>query len=81
MHTISQRGPFGPYAGVRRSPAAYFAQSMAKAVARLFEAVLIWQERDKQRRALAELDARMLKDLGLSWADVERELRKPFWSA
>jgi uncharacterized protein YjiS (DUF1127 family) len=54
---------------------------MVAALARAFEPVLIWQERDKQRRALAELDARMRRDLGLSRADVEREARKPFWRA
>ena len=81
MHTISQRGPFGPHAGGRRPHAASLAKSLVEALARLFELVLIWQERDKQRRALAELDARMLGDLGLSRADVEREVRKPFWRA
>ncbi len=81
MHTISHRGPFGPHAGARLPNAAAFGQSIVEAIARLFEAVLIWQERAKQRRALAQLDARMLKDLGLSRADVEREVRKPFWSA
>ena len=81
MHTISQRGPFGPHAGGRLPNAAAFGASLVEALARLFEPVLIWQERAKQRRALAQLDARMLKDLGLSRADVEREVRKPFWSA
>ncbi len=81
MHTISHRGPFEPHAGARLSHAASFGESMVKALARLFEAVLIWQERDKQRRALAQLDARMLKDLGLSRAEVALELRKPFWHA
>ncbi len=36
-------------------------------------------DRYLQRRALAELDDRMLRDVGLSRADVEREISKPFW--
>jgi uncharacterized protein YjiS (DUF1127 family) len=31
------------------------------------------------RRGLARLDDRMLKDIGLNRADVEREIGKPFW--
>ncbi len=33
----------------------------------------------RQRRDLASLDARALQDIGLSRADVEGELAKPFW--
>ena len=36
-------------------------------------------ERLRQRRALAKLSERDLKDIGLSRYDVEIELRKPFW--
>lgn len=32
-----------------------------------------------EREHLASFDDRMLQDIGLSRADVEREYRKPFW--
>jgi uncharacterized protein YjiS (DUF1127 family) len=41
----------------------------------------IWYERSRQRRALWALDDHMLKDIGISRADVFRETRKPFWRA
>ncbi len=81
MHTISQRGPFGAYAGPRRPTAAWFGEILLDAVTRALRTLLTWQERDRQRRALAQLDARMLKDVGLSRAEVAMELRKPFWQA
>jgi uncharacterized protein YjiS (DUF1127 family) len=40
-----------------------------------------WHERARQRYDLAELSDDVLKDLGLSRADVEGEVRKPFWRA
>ncbi|MEE8188262.1 MAG: DUF1127 domain-containing protein [Kiloniellales bacterium] len=47
--------------------------------AALFETLLIWQERAAQRTHLASLDDRMLRDMGLSHADVDIEASKPFW--
>ncbi len=79
MHTISQRGPFGAYAGPRRPNAAWFGKILLEAATRAAGILLTWQERDRQRHALAQLDARMLKDIGLSRAEVVLELRKPFW--
>jgi len=38
-----------------------------------------WIERNRQRRRLAELDDAALKDIGLSRADVQIEVDKPFW--
>ena len=38
-----------------------------------------WRERSRQRRALLRLDDRMLCDIGLSRADLEYEVSKPFW--
>jgi uncharacterized protein YjiS (DUF1127 family) len=39
----------------------------------------MWQERSAGRDALVRLDHHMLRDIGLTRADVERELMKPFW--
>lgn len=38
-----------------------------------------WQERNEQRRLLAGMDDRLLKDVGLTRADVAHETGKPFW--
>ena len=43
------------------------------------DTVARWQGRSAERRHLLELDARMLKDMGLSRADVVGEASKPFW--
>jgi len=47
--------------------------------ARLFERMLDWQERSKQRVHLMELDDRMLRDIGMTRADAVREYRKQPW--
>jgi uncharacterized protein YjiS (DUF1127 family) len=46
---------------------------------RLFDQLLTWHQRVHDRRALDQLDAHMLHDIGLSRADVEHEVSKPFW--
>jgi len=54
----------------------------ARAVtAALADAFSAWQERVSQRRTLARLDDRLLRDMGLSRSDVEHEVSKPFWQA
>lgn len=56
-----------------------FAQWLRHVAVRLFTTLLEWQERARQRRQLPQLDDRMLRDIGLSRADVSREAGKPFW--
>ncbi len=45
------------------------------------EILLLWQERATQRHALAALDDRLLKDMGLSRGAAAVEAAKPFWRA
>jgi len=49
--------------------------------ARLSETFHTWRQRQLQRRQLAELTARDLHDVGLSWTDIAYEAEKPFWRA
>jgi uncharacterized protein YjiS (DUF1127 family) len=41
--------------------------------------VALWIDRVRQRRALAELDERLLRDIGITWSDAARECAKPPW--
>lgn len=39
----------------------------------------VWRQRRRERAQLAQLDPRLLNDIGLHPSDVEQEIRKPFW--
>lgn len=41
--------------------------------------LLTWRDRKRQRDLLAGLDARMLRDIGLTPDAQAREVTKPFW--
>jgi uncharacterized protein YjiS (DUF1127 family) len=56
-----------------------FARTLQRFAASVFTTMFEWQDRARQRRRLSELDDRMLKDIGLTRADVHREVEKPFW--
>lgn len=58
-----------------------FRQSSLGALVSIVNRLLVWQERARQRAALASLEPHLLKDIGVSAADAEREARKPFWKA
>ena len=45
----------------------------------VMETLILWSERSRQRRELAELNDRALKDIGLTRIDALRESAKPFW--
>ncbi len=63
------------------SIAARLSLGTRSAVNVLSEAFSTWRERAAQRRALARLDDRLLRDMGLTRSDVEEEVQKPFWHA
>ncbi|HYH37223.1 MAG TPA: DUF1127 domain-containing protein [Azospirillum sp.] len=53
--------------------------SLATIFSHLLDTVAEWHQRAVSRRELAQLDDRMLHDIGVTSADVEREIAKPFW--
>jgi uncharacterized protein YjiS (DUF1127 family) len=63
------------YAG-RRS-----ADSSADLIQRLTDTLKTWKYRIVSRRELMELDAHMLRDIGLSDLEAQSEASKPFWRA
>lgn len=46
---------------------------------KLAQKIVFWHQRNRSRKALAKLDDRLLEDIGLSRADVDQEIEKPFW--
>ena len=48
---------------------------------RIAVAVAVWRERTTARRCLARMDARSLRDAGISPAAAAYESGKPFWRA
>ena len=78
MHTISQHLTAFE-ATVGRIGAGYFRDLVRAAASRTFGILLLWQRHANERHALAHLDDRILRDLGLNRAEVAWESRKPFW--
>lgn len=58
------------------SPTAFFPHFPPEAVRRVPSRVLGWLDRQRQRAALAELDDRLLNDIGVSRAAAETEARR-----
>jgi uncharacterized protein YjiS (DUF1127 family) len=57
-------------------------QGVARApvpVLKLLAQAIVRFRRQRQRTSLAQLDDRMLRDMGISRLEAERESRKPFW--
>jgi uncharacterized protein YjiS (DUF1127 family) len=49
------------------------------AAARVLATIREWRRRARDRAQLAGLDERMLRDIGLTRADAEFLINKPFW--
>ncbi|QQP92209.1 DUF1127 domain-containing protein [Skermanella sp. TT6] len=54
-------------------------KSFNRLLVTVFDTVLEWQDRARQRHRLGEMDDHLLRDIGLSRADLEQEVVKPFW--
>ena len=65
----------------RSGLAQIIAADLAPVLDRIVEAPITWLERMRERRQLAALGDDILKDIGVSRADVEHVVEKPFWRA
>ena len=67
--------------GPRSGLAHIIATDLAPVLDRIIETPIAWIERVRERRQLASFGDEMLKDIGVSRADVEHVVDKPFWRA
>jgi uncharacterized protein YjiS (DUF1127 family) len=64
---------------LRGAPALPEDRSWLSALKRATRLARSWQERSRQRHDLEYLSDHMLRDIGLTRADVLAEVTKPFW--
>jgi uncharacterized protein YjiS (DUF1127 family) len=76
-HTIQARAPSA--LALLLAFAWYARDRLGEHAGRSAELGLTWFDRARQRRQLCELSDHMLRDLGLTRADVWAESAKPFW--
>ena len=55
------------------------APSARNPFSRLVQLLVLWDSRRRQRQDLADLDDRMLADIGISREEARRETNQPFW--
>ena len=72
----------GHRTAVRRFPAPDISLTgLSALLVKASDTLLDWQDRARQRHRLSEMDDHLLRDIGLSRADLEHETAKPFWRA
>jgi uncharacterized protein YjiS (DUF1127 family) len=59
--------------------AARFSALVGRLLDRLTEGVITWRERVRDRRRLAALDDRMLRDIGVDRGAVQQDSTASFW--
>ena len=76
-HTIESRAP--SVLALLVASAWYARSRVGQGAGRIAEVGLTWFDRARQRRQLCEFSDHMLRDVGLTRADVWAESAKPFW--
>jgi len=79
MNTTYVHNERNPGAALQEAPVVGVTAYVSKAFQALTQTLSTWQERVEYRAHLQELDERLLRDIGLSRYDVQREAAKPFW--
>jgi uncharacterized protein YjiS (DUF1127 family) len=70
-----------PFPQLTGSPSVRNTAGLVEAAAAMFATLVLWQERGRQRHALARLDDALLRDIGLSREEAALECAKPVWRA
>jgi uncharacterized protein YjiS (DUF1127 family) len=68
----------GPWAETRSGAVDVGRGDLWRRLARL---AMLWHERARQRRALAQLSDAQLRDIGISRGAARQEASQPFWRA
>jgi len=55
--------------------------SPMQSLVRVANVLAVWENRARERKALAEMPPNLLKDIGITLIDAQRETEKPFWRA
>ena len=63
------------------SPGMFRRGARPSAGTRLYATLGAWRQRARERAQLAQLDDRMLTDIGINRAEAEFLINKPFWRA
>ncbi len=79
MTQICSNATSSPALVTQSRPWTRFVRLVEAGVETVVDSPLTWQRRHKDRMHLMALDDRLLHDIGISLADVEREVSKPFW--
>jgi uncharacterized protein YjiS (DUF1127 family) len=77
MATLTAPGNVAARENVRHAPKI----EIGAILLALLDGIEDWIQRREQRLTLAEMTDDQLKDVGLTAADVAREIAKPFWRA
>jgi uncharacterized protein YjiS (DUF1127 family) len=68
-------------AAITKDVNAFVATRRTHDTKRLLDLPRTWLKRHDLRQKLADMDARMLRDIGWTVYDAKREAAKPFWQA
>ena len=79
--TIDSRPASGPTlrGAFRPGPLGRRRVSLSGLLARVFDVLMTWSERARERHELHSMSEHSLRDIGLSRADAAQEYDKPFW--
>ncbi len=69
----------GPRLSVEPTIGRFWLGWLVSRLERMPEQLLLWLDRSRQRRHLAAMNDHMLRDIGLSRADISAETQKWFW--
>jgi len=56
-----------------------FVQGVESFITKIRSTISLWAARSNDRQLLAQMNGRMLADIGLNYGDVARETSKFFW--